>query len=331
MDKKYSVIIPVYNAEKTLERCLNSLLRQERTDIELLLVNDGSSDNSHQICLSFASQYPQIKYLNKENGGVSSARNAGLDNAEGEYILFVDSDDYVSGDYFQAIDSALSGSNSDLLQFSHCKVNGKSEIQVLRPPYTSNSFEDYTSKICHAICRKTINSPWAKAYRRNLIAENHLRFRPDLSIGEDRLFNIQYALFAKSYCVSNEVIYYVDTSSDTSLSRKKRSNLWELLQLAYQYERTAASESELPREAKQEFLRAIDFNMSLGIYTEAKWLHREKMPFLNRLKRLGCLCDEIIAHNPEYPKSSYCRLLTTPIRWKLTPAIDALAWMLVHK
>lgn len=331
MNKKYSIIIPVYNAEHSLARCINSLVDQGRTDIEILLINDGSSDNSHNICQAFSAQYPQIKYLRKENGGVSTARNAGLDIAEGEYILFVDSDDYVSEHYFQTIDSALSSSNSDLLQFSYCKVNGESEIQVLRPPHASSSFEDYTSTICYAICRKTINTPWAKAYRRNLIAENHLRFRPDLSIGEDRLFNIQYALFAKSYCVSNDVIYFVDTSSDTSLSRKKRSNLWELLQRTYQYEKTAVLESELPRKAKREFLRAIDFNMSLGIYTEAKWLHRQKMPFLKRLKQLNSLCDQINAQNPEYPKTSYCQLLTTPIRWKLTPAIDALAWMLVHK
>lgn len=327
----YSVIIPIYNAEKTLSRCIDSLISQNYPDAEIILINDGSTDNSGAICQSYQLRYSQIVYISKENEGVSTARNVGLEIAKGKYILFVDSDDYVSDHYFQSIDSALSSSNSDLLQFSHCKVNGKSEIQVLRTPCLSNTFEEYTSKICHAICHKTINSPWSKAYRRNLIAENHLRFRPDLSIGEDRLFNIQYALFAKSYCVSNEVIYYVDTSSDVSLSRKKRSDLWELLQRAYQYERTAVLESELPYEAKREFLRAIDFNMSLGIYTEAKWLHRQKMPFLKRLKQLNSLCDQINAQNPEYPKTSYCQLLTTPIRWKLTPAIDALAWMLVHK
>lgn len=331
MNKKYSIIIPVYNAEHSLARCINSLVDQGRTDIEILLINDGSSDNSHNICQAFIAQYPQIKYLRKENGGVSSARNAGLALAEGKYVLFVDSDDYVLPHYFQSIDSMLSRFNCDFIQFSYCEINSESKKQFLRGPCITNSFDCYVSSICQTICQKTINSPWNKIYQRSLISANKLEFRSDLPIGEDRLFNIQYALCAKRYCEVDEIILHVDTSNQDSLSRKKRDDLWELLQRAYQYERTAVLESELPHKAKREFLRAIDFNMSLGIYTEAKWLHRQKMPFLKRLKQLNSLCDQINAQNPEYPKTSYCQLLTTPIRWKLTPAIDALAWMLVHK
>lgn len=92
----YSVVIPVYNAEKTLRRCVDSLLRQDCSEVELILVNDGSKDGSLEICREYARQYDCVRVIDKPNGGVSTARNAGLDAAQGIYVLFVDSDDYVS-------------------------------------------------------------------------------------------------------------------------------------------------------------------------------------------------------------------------------------------
>ena len=104
---RYSVIIPVYNAEATLSRCLDSLVSQQFFDYELLLINDGSADGSDAICREYAAAYPKIRYFTKENGGVSSARNLGLSQAHGEYVLFVDSDDYVAKDYFAVISETL--------------------------------------------------------------------------------------------------------------------------------------------------------------------------------------------------------------------------------
>ena len=117
IDLKYSVIVPVYNAEKTLRRCIESLVNQPFDRYELILVNDGSTDGSDAICQDYATRYSQIRYFQKENGGVSSTRSLGLEQAEGEYILFVDSDDYVSDDYFTVIDRELAKHPTDLLMF----------------------------------------------------------------------------------------------------------------------------------------------------------------------------------------------------------------------
>ena len=103
-DLIFSIIIPVYNAETTIRRCLDSFTNQRFSDYEILLINDGSTDNSDAICREYADVNSKICYLSKENGGVSSARNLGLEQAKGEYALFVDSDDYVSEDYFDVID-----------------------------------------------------------------------------------------------------------------------------------------------------------------------------------------------------------------------------------
>ena len=109
---KYTVIIPAYHAEKTLGRCLDSLLSQGRSDIRILLINDGSTDGTEALALEYCRKEPRIEYHRKENGGVSSARNLGLDLARSEYISFVDSDDYVMPGYFDTL--AAIGS-SDLL------------------------------------------------------------------------------------------------------------------------------------------------------------------------------------------------------------------------
>ena len=127
MGIKYSVIIPVYNAQKTLKRCLDSLLGQAREDVEIILINDGSSDRSGAIIEDYRNRYPNIRAVAQENSGVSAARNRGLDEAKGTYITFVDSDDYVSDDYFRVMDEAGekedSGYNSVAQLFSFFSAN----------------------------------------------------------------------------------------------------------------------------------------------------------------------------------------------------------------
>ena len=118
MKIKYSVIIPVYNSEKTLKRCLDSLLEQRWEDVEVILINDGSSDRSGEIIRAYSNRYPNIRTVTQENSGVSAARNRGLDEAKGTYITFVDSDDYVSDDYFRVMDEAGEKEDSDLIVFA---------------------------------------------------------------------------------------------------------------------------------------------------------------------------------------------------------------------
>ena len=98
---KISVIVPVYNVEQYLPRCIESILAQTYNDFELLLINDGSSDNSGNICDEYAKNNSRVRVFHKENGGVSSARNMGLDNAQGEYVVFVDSDDFIRNKYLE--------------------------------------------------------------------------------------------------------------------------------------------------------------------------------------------------------------------------------------
>ena len=110
-----SIIVPVYNTEKFLHRCIDSILTQTYTDFELLLIDDGSKDSSGTICDEYAAKDVRVRVFHKENGGVSSARNMGLDNARGEWITFVDSDDWIDDNYLEALYGACIVSGSDIV------------------------------------------------------------------------------------------------------------------------------------------------------------------------------------------------------------------------
>ena len=198
---KYSVIIPAYNAEKTINRCVDSLLEQKRSDIEIVLVNDGSKDSSGDICKAYAAEHNCVHYIEKENGGVSSARNAGLDAATGEYVLFVDSDDHVAPDLFANIDRMVDTEDADWIRFSVCVDNGTEKKENTCGRFSYRSREELLPHIVNDICSKAINGPWAKLYKRSIIEEHNIRFPEGASVGEDRVFNIVYSFFAKSHPV----------------------------------------------------------------------------------------------------------------------------------
>lgn len=323
---KYSVIIPVYNAEHTLERCVSNLTSQNYTNAEIILVNDGSRDSSHNLCLSLAEHYPQIKYLCKENGGVSSARNAGLDIAEGEYILFVDSDDYVSDNYFAVIDRTLNAQQYDWVFFSYWITNGRNIKKREFFPFHSSDPATYISKVSDAICKKTINPPWSKVYRRDIIQNHTLRFPEDLSIGEDKVFNIAYSMYIRNLCFLSEGLYYLSTQNDQSLSRKFRSDSdrEQQFSLINHYLDSLLTTPSLAPEVRQMYSAAFNFSTYRGVYSNAKRMQQMKVSWGMRLRQLNAECDEIRTEQLPYPNTAFCRMIALPVRLKLTPLIDLL-------
>ena len=331
MSLKYSVIIPVYNAEKTLQRCLDSLLAQKRDDAEIILVNDGSSDSSGDICERYAADNANIKYTAKPNGGVSTARNAGIEAAEGRYLSFVDSDDYVSENYFEAFDSVLSEYDYDLILFSDYCTDGRSVTPRIAKPFTAQSRQQAFSKIIDHICRKNINSPWGKLYKRELIEKYNIRFPVGASIAEDRAFNIEYTTHIESYRVSDRTIYYMSVENKNSLSRKKQTDLEKQFEITGGYARSAVTAADIPEKEKKQYFAALNFGDCRSIYKKAKDLHRDKVPFFKRLRTIRRLCRQMNAKHYEYPDTKYCRRITLPIRLNFALMIDAMAWVLVRR
>ena len=204
MQPQISVIVPVYKAERFLRRCIDSILAQTFTDFEIILVNDGSPDNSGAICDEYAQKDSRIKVIHKENGGVSTARNAGLDIAKGKWITFVDADDYIEQGFLNIPLEA----NEDLL-IQNYKVIG-SENKVIK--YKKKIIqEEYIQDFINTNINKTqLKVPWAKFFNTSIINNNSIKFSSNINIGEDTIFVLEYLYYIKSvqYLDSGDYVYY---------------------------------------------------------------------------------------------------------------------------
>ncbi len=200
-----STIIPVYKAEKFLPQLLEGLLPQLTNECEVILVNDGSPDNCGLICDEYAQKDSRVKVFHKKNGGASSARNAGLDTAKGEYITFVDSDDWVSEDYIETVLSFCTG-EYDVVNFDFYFQQNDMSFVIL--PNETKEVNYDRSRYLELLLKKCINSVCSKIYKANIIKKNNIYFDENIKIGEDYCFNLEYALYSNSIYLSNKTIYY---------------------------------------------------------------------------------------------------------------------------
>ena len=329
MQLKYSVVIPIYNAGNTLKRCVDSILVQDCSDVEIILVNDGSKDGSGEICEEYAGKHPNVHYISQQNAGVSAARNAGLDIAQGEFILFVDSDDYVADRLLSLLPEMLASHPADLLQFSYASVKGGQITEHRLTPH-DYSGEEMEKTLQQAICDKSLNAPWAKVYRRNLIEEHHIRFPLGISIAEDRLFNMEYALYAQSYTTLDTVGYYLSLENEQSLSRRKNDMATQnrLYNVAFD---AMISRSNASSERKEMICRAVNFGTCRSVYAEAKSMHCQHMRFTDRICAIHAWCRNYNNKKLKLPDTRYCRLVSLPIRWNLPLVIDVMAATLVRR
>lgn len=232
-----SIIIPVYNSERHLKQCVDSVLAQSYADFEIILVDDGSTDLSGKLCDEYASRYTNVYVFHKKNEGVSAARNKGIEQARGEYVVFVDSDDWLEKDALSLL--MQHGDMADLMFFgsafhavdkgvkTYCPelhmYKGLSELQegmidlVVNPKYP-----DY------------LGYTWNKVFKRSILKECNIRFIDNLAYREDEAFTLQYAYYCKNLITLPDIIYNYRIS-DTGLTKKKHSgNEYMLLSHAYQ-------------------------------------------------------------------------------------------------
>ena len=182
-----SVIVPVYKAEKWLHRCVDSILAQTMEDFELLLIDDGSPDRSGEICDEYAVKDARVRVFHKENGGVSSARNLGLDNAQGEWISFIDADDWVEVDYLAGLTEKL---DADFI-LGGVKISESVQSNMSDCLYSDLEMKDCLEKYLLDI---VLLSPWGNLLRNDILQNNHIRFDEKIHYAEDRVFNRQYLL-----------------------------------------------------------------------------------------------------------------------------------------
>lgn len=217
-----SVIIPVYNSEKYLHSCIDSVLAQTFTDIELLLINDGSTDKSGEICEEYLYKDSRVKVYHKENGGVSSTRNYGIDIASGDWICFVDSDDYVAADFLK---SMIYISDADLIISSFEIVENKEKWDnfIEKRTYNKNEIKDFLDRYIHTA---TLCAPWGKLFKKSLLRT--LKFNQNISFAEDTIFVLNYLCsVSKIQLIDNWGYHY---RREGGLSQKKYSiEQWKII------------------------------------------------------------------------------------------------------
>lgn len=224
-----SVIVPVYNVENILNNCIDSILNQTYKDLELVLVDDGSPDNSGKICDMYAEKDNRITVIHKENGGVSSARNAGIELASGKYICFVDSDDFLECDYLKELINIKNNYpeyENIWCGFQTVSDYFKSNVKKVIAD-SSQSLSLFSNTNIMSLHEKWLDSsPCNKLYNRRIIFENSITFPLDLSLGEDLLFNLDYIDCTNGkIIVINKPLYNYIRGSSKSLDHRFRDDL----------------------------------------------------------------------------------------------------------
>lgn len=317
----YSVIIPIYNAEKTLRRCLDSLLPQMNGQAELILVNDGSTDGSDEICREYAASKEQICYIRQENGGVSAARNRGLAAASGAYVSFVDSDDLVSSDYFDVL---AEEPEADLLVFGERLTRNGSVMDSILPSslVSASDYDEFTA----AFVRSRNGSPCNKRFRRAILTDNGIVFPEGLRIGEDFVFCLRYLMQAKTAAATERCAYIIDESDSQSNSRKYNADICSQALQNYRCAFDAVLSSALEQPQKDRLTQILDYNYYRTAFACVQELFKADLPRRERLRRTKQTLVDFAAEDRGLPAGGLThRLEKLVVKRKLSLAAYAIA------
>ncbi len=206
MEPLISVIVPIYNVEKYLDRCIDSILGQTYNNLEIILVDDGSPDNCGTICDKYATQDSRIKVLHIKNGGVSNARNIGIEASKGEYIGFVDADDVIFSTMYECLLSAIIKDDADIVQCNYCYLFEDGHVESAKSK-VSNKIIKSTDEAKQALINDLIYPSVAtKLFKREVIGDK--RFNTTLKVAEDRLFVYECCCKSSKVLLIDNVLYY---------------------------------------------------------------------------------------------------------------------------
>ena len=221
MDKLISIIVPVYKVAKYLPRCIESILRQTYQNFELILVNDGSPDKSGELCDKYAKKDSRIRVIHKENGGASSARNVGMDVAQGEYIVFVDGDDWVVDNCLEELvkpmeekDVQMAIGGIEIREFDISTQQMQEQLITLKEMEHTQIYEFFMKQF--GLSR----GPCAKIYKKEIISKYNIQFDETIKWGEDAIFLCKYWMHSKKIYIIESVLYYYNRLVPSASTRK---------------------------------------------------------------------------------------------------------------
>ena len=299
---KFSIIIPVYNISNYISECVNSVLKQSFKDYEIILVNDGSIDDSFNICLNYSKKYKNVRLINQQNGGLSSARNAGINQAEGDYLLFLDGDDFWrDDDFLENLNCIIETHSPDTIIFPYSYYYGKDRIKeyqfdLSEMSSTSNNFSDNL----YSLIDNGIWYPSAcnKCIRKDIVAINNISFPLNMT-SEDVKWCFELSQHIASYYIYNKGVYMYRQNREGSISYKLKMKNLEDLFLNIE---NVLSGSKKIRDAdylylSHYYLEVIPYVMPFlknpnikRMLSKYKWLSKYSKNTRNIKKRIICFC-----------------------------------------
>jgi glycosyltransferase involved in cell wall biosynthesis len=223
MQPFFSVVIPVYNAEDFIKDCIQSILQQDFKDFEILLINDGSIDQSLNICREYKTLHSNVKVYTQENKGVSVARNLGIQNASGKYVTFVDSDDFVGTSFLSNFYAIVAKQEFDLVISGYTLYHKDKEVKVndVNSEKLSTSKNLIAEQIVFAEISTLLSGPFAKIFKNDILKNNKVLFDKKFQFGEDAIFNLTFLQHVESlYIINSKDYYYVQSDRDSLVKRR---------------------------------------------------------------------------------------------------------------
>ncbi|MDJ8944478.1 glycosyltransferase family 2 protein [Clostridium perfringens] len=335
---KVSAIVPVYNVEKYLHRCVNSLINQTLRDIEIILVDDGSPDNSPKICDEYKNKDIRIKVIHKENAGLGLARNSGLDKATGEYVAFIDSDDFIEETAFENMYNAAKQQQADMCMAGYYKynthTNRRTKIELFKDKkkFEGNQVKEIAYKMIgsapEAISDEYYGmSVWKNLYSLDFLKNNNIRFYSEREfISEDAIFQLCAVPRMRKIVTMNESYYYYCDNSDTTLTSTFKDSKFEQYKILYLKELELLSEFDCKTDGKNYIAR-----MFLGnVRNHMKQLASSNYSLKNKLEKAKQICNdelliEILSWYPYNKNPKAQKIYSDILRKKLSFAAIILA------
>lgn len=322
---KVSIIVPVYNVEEYLDQCVNSLINQSLKEIEIILVNDGSKDNSGNICDQFEAIDKRVIVINQKNQGLSGARNTGLEFAHADYVVFLDSDDWLEHDTCEIAYNIAIQEKYDLVFWQMIKEYRNSSMEALGIFRSSKSFKGKEVKNLHRRIAGPIGKEkempnlidsiapaWGKLYNLKLIKENNIKFIDTQIIGsEDIFFNFQYFYYLKSAFYLDKHLIHYRKDNVTSLTKSHGSTLFPRFLKLFEYMEAEIDNKNLSLEFREALNNRVSISMmNVGLSEVSP---RNKKNFIQKIRSLRSYLN-----SPVY-RNSYINfsLKFLPIHWKI--------------
>lgn len=240
-----SIIIPVYNAQTYISQCLDSVLGQTKQDFEVILIDDGSKDDSGKICDMYADKDVRFQVYHRDNQGVSNARNFGIERASGEYIMFLDSDDYLEKDALEYMLNIMEADRADFVGFSryeeHVDKKCADVYRLKGQNIIVNTADEYLEMLLQLYMQnKMFCEVWNRLYRSDIIRKNEIKFDTNLKYGEDKLFNLCYLHFVYKIVLMDRPLYHYRIYDESTMGKKRNKTNWlkdHYLRIAMEYSR----------------------------------------------------------------------------------------------